>query len=296
MNDEKLFYSDLKNQREAQDLTLEEISEFTKIDIKFLIAIEEGDFSCLPSVYMRLFLRSYCEYISADVDKTLNDYEFFTLGNKTETKSFIPRSEEISAPAPIINEKELNLPQVPTSKIITIAITVICLISAFFLLRYIGSDSSENNPEESSSQIEEKTLPEPELKVEYSELPNDIPLNKNNFLTENRIKDNSVNLPESPKYILRVEALARTKIHIVNKVEDELYESKEIIEKGEVRTFVVSTQISFDFWSANHIKAQINDTNLSLNEYFGSKDQSIRGTFDTLDQRLWYAIYIQSAV
>ena len=57
MNDEKLFYEALKSQRESQNLTLEEISDFTKIDIKFLIGIEQGDFSCLPRVYMRLFLR-----------------------------------------------------------------------------------------------------------------------------------------------------------------------------------------------------------------------------------------------
>ena len=93
MNDEKLFYEALKSQRESQNLTLEEISDFTKIDIKFLIGIEQGDFSCLPSVYMRLFLRSYCEYISADVDKALNDYEFFTLGNKTETKTFVHKND-----------------------------------------------------------------------------------------------------------------------------------------------------------------------------------------------------------
>jgi len=45
MNDEKLFYKELKAKRESQNLTLEEISDFTKIDIKFLIAIETGDFS-----------------------------------------------------------------------------------------------------------------------------------------------------------------------------------------------------------------------------------------------------------
>ena len=67
MSDEKLFYKELKAKRESQNLTLEEISDFTKIDIKFLIAIEAGDFSCLPSVYMRLFLRSYWKYISADI-------------------------------------------------------------------------------------------------------------------------------------------------------------------------------------------------------------------------------------
>ena len=43
MNDQKLFYNELKSLRESQNLTLEEISDFTKIDIKFLVGIEKGD-------------------------------------------------------------------------------------------------------------------------------------------------------------------------------------------------------------------------------------------------------------
>ena len=56
MNESKNFYIKLKEQRESSETSLEDISDFTKIDIKYLIAIEEGDFSCLPNVYMRLFL------------------------------------------------------------------------------------------------------------------------------------------------------------------------------------------------------------------------------------------------
>ena len=293
MNDEKLFYNDLKSQREAQGLTLEEISEFTKIDIKFLIAIEDGDFSCLPSVYMRLFLRSYCQYISADPDKALNDYEFFTLGSKTETKSFVPRSEDLPDPTPKINEKELNLPQVPTTKIITIVVTVVCLVSAFFFLRYLGSGSDEIDSEDGISQTNEEEVLSLEQPVQYSKLPNDSPLNNSNFLITKRLSENSVFLEESPKYVLRVEALARTKININNSVKDKPESTNEIIEPGEIRTFFISKQISFDFWSASHIDVQIND--IKLNNYFGSQDQSIRGTFDITDQKLWYAIYPQTA-
>ena len=293
MNDEKLFYNDLKSQREAQGLTLEEISEFTKIDIKFLIAIEDGDFSCLPSVYMRLFLRSYCQYISADPDKALNDYEFFTLGSKTETKSFVPRSEDLPDPTPKINEKELNLPQVPTTKIITIVVTVVCLVSAFFFLRYLGSGSDEIDSEDGISQTNEEEVLSLEQPVQYSKLPNDSPLNNSNFLITKRLSENSVFLEEAPKYVLRVEALARTKININNSVKDKPESTNEIIEPGEIRTFFISKQISFDFWSASHIDVQIND--IKLNNYFGSQDQSIRGTFDITDQKLWYAIYPQTA-
>ena len=76
------FGKALKKNRETKKISLNEISDFTKIDIKYLLAIEEGDFSYLPAVYMRLFLRSYCRYIGEDSKKALNDYEFFTVGIK----------------------------------------------------------------------------------------------------------------------------------------------------------------------------------------------------------------------
>ena len=82
MDESKTFYIELKELRESKDYSLDEISDFTKIDIKYLIAIEEGEFSSLSNVYMRLFLRSYCQYIKADAEKTLNDYQFYTLGEK----------------------------------------------------------------------------------------------------------------------------------------------------------------------------------------------------------------------
>ena len=93
---------------------------------------------------MRLFLRSYCNYISADAEQALNDYEFYTLGSKTESKTFSIPSEPDDIDSSV-DEKELNLPQVPTAKIITIAITLIALILTFFLISSIDSDSSSNN-------------------------------------------------------------------------------------------------------------------------------------------------------
>ena len=55
MDQSKLFYIKLKEQREASGISLEDISDFTKIDIIYLAAIEEGDFSCLPNVREGLF-------------------------------------------------------------------------------------------------------------------------------------------------------------------------------------------------------------------------------------------------
>lgn len=56
----------LKNIREAQGLSLNEISEMTKIQQRYLQAIEAGELSLLPKgPYVRGFIRQYCIFLSA---------------------------------------------------------------------------------------------------------------------------------------------------------------------------------------------------------------------------------------
>ena len=285
MSDQKQFFNDLKAKRESQNLSLEEISDFTKIDIKFLIAIEEGDFGCLPTVYMRLFLRSYCKYISADVEEALNDYEFYTIGSKTESKTFsIPvESDDIDNN---IDQKELNLPQVPTAKIITIAITIIALILTFLLISSIDSDSSPKV--DSSNKLNTKESSVKSKTVQYSTLSDDSPLTNRNFDADNLIAGNKKKIVVSEPFTFRVEALAKTKINVNS---GRIIKNK-IMEPGQVEIFAIEDKISYDFWSAQHIKCSLND--IDLTQFFGSENNSIRGWFTAKDLSLNYNFYKHS--
>ena len=80
------FFDVLKAQRESQNIEISEISEFTKINSKYIEAIEMGDFNVLPNVYIRLFLRAYANFIGADTAKVLNDYELYTTGKISKRK------------------------------------------------------------------------------------------------------------------------------------------------------------------------------------------------------------------
>ena len=285
MSEQKLFFNDLKAKRESQNLSLEEISDFTKIDIKFLIAIEDGDFGCLPDVYMRLFLRSYCKYISADDEQALNDYEFYTIGSKTESKTFSIPSEPEDIDTNI-DQKELNLPQVPTAKIVTIVITVIILIFTLFLISNIDSDSSPKGDNSSKLNIKESSE---NLKiVQYSSLPDNSPLTNLDFDANNLIAGNKKKLVASDPFTFRVEALAQTKINVNS---GPIIRNK-VMEQGQVEIFPIKDKISYDFWSAQHIKCSLND--IDLTEFFGSEDNSIRGWFTTKDLSLNYSFYKQS--
>jgi len=67
----------LKNERIKKGLTLEEIQEITKIRIRYLKAIEDGDFSIMPAlVYAKGFVKSYAEALGLDGNELVKKYEY----------------------------------------------------------------------------------------------------------------------------------------------------------------------------------------------------------------------------
>jgi cytoskeletal protein RodZ len=57
---------------------LQDISAETKINIKFLEAIEEGNFEILPTPYIRAFLKEYARRVDYDPEKLLRQYDEHT--------------------------------------------------------------------------------------------------------------------------------------------------------------------------------------------------------------------------
>ena len=65
----------LKRQREARGIELREISDHTKISIRYLEALEVDRFEVLPApVFTKGFLRQYGRYIGLDPDQVVNTY------------------------------------------------------------------------------------------------------------------------------------------------------------------------------------------------------------------------------
>ena len=71
------FYKELKELRLSKEISLEELETRTKINIKYLAAIEEGNFEILPVPYLRLFLRAYATEIGGDSDRSLEQLDSF---------------------------------------------------------------------------------------------------------------------------------------------------------------------------------------------------------------------------
>ena len=65
------IYEELRRRREERGLSLEDLSKETNINVRYLKAIEEGDFDVLPRAYIRMFLKAYGLRVGMDADSVL---------------------------------------------------------------------------------------------------------------------------------------------------------------------------------------------------------------------------------
>jgi cytoskeletal protein RodZ len=78
----------LKRQRDLRDISLREISDVTKINLRYLEALEENRFATLPApVFARGFLREYARYVGLDPDEVLNYYSAAQQEQEPESPS-----------------------------------------------------------------------------------------------------------------------------------------------------------------------------------------------------------------
>ncbi len=70
------FGEGLRREREMRGVSLEEISTTTKINMRFLRALEAEDFAKLPGgLFTRSFLRAYADYLGLEPDRVLAEYQ-----------------------------------------------------------------------------------------------------------------------------------------------------------------------------------------------------------------------------
>ncbi len=80
----------LKKEREARGISLEEISEVTKISMEFLRAIENNEFNKLPAeVFVIGFIKSYAKFIGLDENEVVNMYKQYVQEKEAEDEKEI---------------------------------------------------------------------------------------------------------------------------------------------------------------------------------------------------------------
>ena len=89
----------LKKAREYRNLSLEKAAEATHIRSVYLQALEDDDFSTMPSpVQARGFLRNYAQYLKLDLDQIVDQLRAENPGSEAETEVVFEGEQTPSAP------------------------------------------------------------------------------------------------------------------------------------------------------------------------------------------------------
>lgn len=160
----------LKEEREAKQLTLDDIQEMTKIQKRYLQAIEDDDYKRLPGrFYARAFIKEYALVLGLEPD-TLLVYFDRTNVEETETAQYsnVRRSRRTRAP-----KSSAILSFFPTI-IVIILIVGVLFIAWTLTQKALSTDgSNQNKPTESDEIIRDVEQPEKEKPVGEDESEND---------------------------------------------------------------------------------------------------------------------------
>jgi len=166
MTTKESFFSLLKLHRESKGVEIQEIAEYTKINPKYLHAIESGDFEVLPNVYMRLFLRSYAQYITADAQQALDDYELFTTGTvNAKLKNISEHATGKRKKGSGGIRKVLGDSPIPPKQIMTGLAVVLGIFFFFNLVSSLSEQQFEVEPT-AKAEVEAQIYPKNERKID----------------------------------------------------------------------------------------------------------------------------------
>jgi cytoskeletal protein RodZ len=92
VNEAEYLGEQLRAAREAKDLTLQETERATRIRIKYLEALEQGDYGNMTPVQAQGFLRNYARFLDLDFDLLMSEM-VEEKGRSRRLRTLLPREE-----------------------------------------------------------------------------------------------------------------------------------------------------------------------------------------------------------
>lgn len=134
----ELFGEQLRKQREQKQISLANVSNATRINVKFLQAIEAGDFSALPQTYIRAFIREYARAIEMDPDEVIRQYDAANQPVVTPEQQGKPSQGQPPISAPIKTEEpssgKISPPLLSQRNIALGAIVVVAVLVVIYVV------------------------------------------------------------------------------------------------------------------------------------------------------------------
>jgi len=133
----KSLFERLKKIRIEKEIRIETISESSKIQLKYLQSLEEGDLLSIPEVYDKLFFRSYLKTLEVEDEESCFD-EFLDIRSRIRLDK-TTTTIEISQPSKDTKSKILSHPNI----FVVLPIVLIVVVFAILLMNteMIGTSS-----------------------------------------------------------------------------------------------------------------------------------------------------------
>lgn len=150
----------LKEARLARGYSLEDLQNITKIQKRYLLGIEEGNYAIMPgSFYVRAFIKQYAEAVGLDADEILTEYrkDIPQVQKEEVAQSFTKSPSRRSLKASSSNKMMETMPKIIVALFAIVIIIVITTLS----MKKIGSVPDV---------VEEDNKP-----IEYEQNPNSTP-------------------------------------------------------------------------------------------------------------------------
>lgn len=242
----------LKHARLDKNISLDEVQTRTKIQKRYLEAIENGDFDKLPgSFYTKAFIKSYAEAVSLDYDSLMKQYGHELPESPQSVESLPPRRTRTSIPSPTRSKLSAALPG------LFVFLIVIGILAIIWMLNINSNDDSA-------------------LKEEVDQNSQNVEVEQNKNAISN--KDN------------KVEPIKDAESNdTVDEGDDNTVQQSGQLEKisvsGDTTNYVLSEtdefHVKFTFSGESWLKIQGNNGKVYVNEGYSEKQDA---TFDFSDE------------
>jgi cytoskeletal protein RodZ len=136
----------LKQEREAKKMSLEDLQTTTKIQKRYLIGVEEGNYSIMPGqFYARAFIKQYAEAVGLDPEEIFEEY-----------KNDIPVNEKEDIPqlSRVKTRKQVPAKSTKSWKFLPILFTILAIVAicAIVYTVVISLSGGEGNDADQAAQ------------------------------------------------------------------------------------------------------------------------------------------------
>lgn len=122
----------MRMERELRNISLEELAGITRINIRYLKAIEDNDFNVLPAeTFVKGFIKSYAKHIGLDEENIMLTYEYYSTLQHGEDGLQSPEDKETMS---------------SSLKLIIIMATLVFVLIFIVLLAYYFNTVSPPDP------------------------------------------------------------------------------------------------------------------------------------------------------